>query len=38
MTEDLKGDIARLEQQEQILRFSRFDPDMAWQLGGILRR
>lgn len=37
MTEDLKGDIARLEQQEQILRFSRFDPDMAWRLGGILR-
>lgn len=37
MTEDLKSDIARLERQEQLLRFSRFDPDMAWKLGCILR-
>ncbi|MBD9373046.1 heme-degrading domain-containing protein [Rhizobium sp. ARZ01] len=37
MTEDLKSDIARLERQEELLRFSRFDGDTAWRLGGILR-
>lgn len=37
MTEDLKGDIARLERQEELLRFNRFDADTAWTLGGILR-
>lgn len=37
MTEDLKSDIARLEKQEELLRFSRFDADTAWRLGGILR-
>jgi uncharacterized protein (UPF0303 family) len=37
MTEDIKGDIARLEKQEAILRFTRCDPDTAWKLGGILR-
>ncbi|SOC40482.1 uncharacterized protein (UPF0303 family) [Rhizobium subbaraonis] len=37
MTEDFKGDIARLERQEELLRFQRFDTDTAWRLGNILR-
>lgn len=37
MAEDLKDDIARLERQEELLRFARFDLDIAWKLGGILR-
>jgi uncharacterized protein (UPF0303 family) len=34
---DLATDIARIAQQERLLRFARFDLDAAWQLGNRLR-
>ena len=33
MTEMIADDIRRLEEQERLLRFSRFSPDDAWALG-----
>lgn len=37
MTEEIAGDIRRLEEQERLLRFSRFSPDDAWALGNHVR-
>jgi uncharacterized protein (UPF0303 family) len=37
MTEMLAEDIRRLEEQERLLRFSRFSPDDAWALGNRIR-
>jgi len=37
MTEMLAEDIRRLEEQERLLRFSRFSPDDAWALGSRIR-
>lgn len=37
MTEALAEDIRRLEEQERLLRFSRFSPDDAWALGNCVR-
>ncbi|CAK7259944.1 MULTISPECIES: heme-degrading domain-containing protein [unclassified Shinella] len=37
MTETIADDIRRLEEQERLLRFSRFSPDDAWALGNRLR-
>lgn len=37
MTEMIADDIRRLEEQERLLRFSRFSPDDAWQLGNRVR-
>jgi uncharacterized protein (UPF0303 family) len=37
MTEAIADDIRRLEEQERLLRFSRFSPDDAWALGNRLR-
>ena len=33
----IADDLAILEQQEQLLRFTRFNPETAWELGNILR-
>jgi len=35
---DLSRDLERVDQQESELTFSKFDPDVAWQLGERLRR
>ena len=37
MTEMLAEDIRRLEEQERLLRFSRFSPEDAWALGSRIR-
>lgn len=37
MTEAIADDIRRLEEQEQLLRFTRFSPDDAWALGNRVR-
>ncbi|MDG4672473.1 heme-degrading domain-containing protein [Shinella sp. 838] len=37
MTEMIADDIRRLEEQERLLRFSRFSPDDAWALGNRVR-
>jgi uncharacterized protein (UPF0303 family) len=37
MTETIADDIRRLEEQERLLRFSRFSPDDAWALGNRVR-
>lgn len=37
MTETVAQDIQRLEEQERLLRFSRFSPDDAWALGNQVR-
>ena len=37
MTETIAEDIRRLEEQERLLRFSRFSPDDAWALGNRVR-
>jgi uncharacterized protein (UPF0303 family) len=37
MAEDIQGDIRRLEQQERLLRFDRFDGNAAWELGCLVR-
>lgn len=37
MTETIADDIRRLEEQERLLRFSRFGPDDAWALGNRVR-
>lgn len=37
MMETIADDISRLEQQESLLRFSRFSPDDAWALGNRVR-
>ena len=34
---DLERDLARIAEQERVLRFSRFDAATAWDLGGRLR-
>ncbi|WP_341676183.1 heme-degrading domain-containing protein [Niveibacterium sp. SC-1] len=34
---DLERDLARIAEQERVLRFTRFDADTAWELGGRLR-
>lgn len=33
----IEQDLTRIAQQEQTLRFSRFDPTTAWELGSLLR-
>ena len=33
----LEADIARVAEQERLLRFSRFGPDEAWTIGALLR-
>ena len=35
--ESLEADIARIAEQERLLRFARFGPDEAWTLGALLR-
>lgn len=37
MAETIAEDIRRLEEQERLLRFSRFSPDDAWALGNRIR-
>ena len=37
MTETIASDIGRLEEQERLLRFSRFSADDAWALGNRIR-
>ena len=37
MTETIADDIRRIEEQERLLRFSRFSPDDAWTLGNRIR-
>lgn len=37
MAEDLRDDIRRLEEQERLLVFKRFDPEAAWSLGTTIR-
>lgn len=37
MTETIAEDIRKLEEQERLLRFSRFSPDDAWALGNRIR-
>lgn len=37
MTDMIADDIRRLEEQERLLRFSRFSPDDAWALGNRVR-
>jgi uncharacterized protein (UPF0303 family) len=37
MTETIADDIRRLEEQERLLRFSRFNPGDAWALGNLVR-
>ena len=37
MTDMIADDIRRLEEQERLLRFTRFSPDDAWALGNRLR-
>lgn len=33
----IEQDLARIAEQEQVLRFSRFDPATGWELGSLLR-
>nr|WP_298094163.1 heme-degrading domain-containing protein [uncultured Shinella sp.] len=37
MTDMIADDIHRLEEQERVLRFTRFSPDDAWTLGNLVR-
>src|SRR6218665_2635656 len=37
MTDMIADDIRRLEEQERLLRFTRFSPDDAWALGNRVR-
>lgn len=38
MAEDIVDDIRRLEGQERLLRFERFGPEAAWELGSLVRQ